>query len=143
MLNSVSFLEFIDASAGIDELLSSRKERMAFAANIHFQNLYVFGRARFERFATSAYHGYFVIIRMNIRLHTNSPRIVFFRILSYYNSVFPVRQLILKVKRKNLLFFPKKILILSRTRPRQGELRIFSANCLQKQNSCCIITKAN
>ena len=69
MLNSVSFLEFIDASAGIHELLSSREERMTFTADIHFQNVDVFRRARLERFATSANDGNFVIIRMNFVFH--------------------------------------------------------------------------
>jgi hypothetical protein len=66
LLNSVSFFEFIDASAGIDKLLPSGEEGMAFAADIHFQNLNVLRRTCFEGLAASANDGNFVILRMNV-----------------------------------------------------------------------------
>lgn len=47
-LHSVSFLELIDTSTGINQFLFASKERMAIAANIHFQNVAVFRRSRFE-----------------------------------------------------------------------------------------------
>ena len=71
MLNSVSFLEFIDASAGIHEFLSTREEGMTLTADIYFQNFNGFRRTRFERLATSADDGYFMIFRMNIASHTS------------------------------------------------------------------------
>ena len=84
LLNSVSFLEFIDASAGIHEFLPAREEGMAFAADIHFQNVNILRRTRFEGLAACADDGYFVIFRMNSRFHFLSPR--FFRIFFCLNT---------------------------------------------------------
>lgn len=103
MLNSVSFLEFIDAPAGINKLLSAREEGMAFAADINFQYVNVFRRTRLERFATSANNGYFMILRMNVRFHcTHLTVLISFRNLYHYIRFFSVRQLILKAFQKNL-----------------------------------------
>ena len=104
MLNSVSFLEFIDTSAGIHELLSSRKEGMALAADIHFQNLDVLRRARFESFPASAHHGNLVIVGMNFGFHIlTSLKLVF--ALKKHKSLYPFPALsstVFKGKRKIL-----------------------------------------
>ena len=67
----VSFLELIDASAGIDELLASRKEGMAFAANIHLHHVHVLRGARLERLAAGADDRHLMIFGMNVRLHSS------------------------------------------------------------------------
>ena len=90
LLNTVSLLELIHASAGIDELLPARKERMAFAANIHFQRLDVLRRTRFKGLAASADDRYFVIFGMNIRFHIRSPHS---EILNVQNQLYPFSKL--------------------------------------------------
>ncbi len=69
LLHTVSFLEFIDTTTGINQLLLARKERMAIAANIYFQNVAFFRRTRLERRTASADYRYFVIFRMDISFH--------------------------------------------------------------------------
>lgn len=69
-LHSVSFLELIDTSTGIHQLLFAREERMAIAANIHFQNVPVFRRSRLERGSASTDYCYFVIFGMYISFHS-------------------------------------------------------------------------
>ena len=68
-LHTVSFLEFIDTTTGINQLLLTREEGMAVAANINLHNVAVFRRASLERSSTSASYSYFVIFGMNISLH--------------------------------------------------------------------------
>jgi len=75
--DAVSFLEFVDATARIDEFLLSCKEGVAFIADVHFKRFYVFGRAGLEGCAASAYNRYFVIIRMYIGLHFITSLIIF------------------------------------------------------------------
>ena len=43
---------------------------MAFTADIHFHDLYVFGRTRFKRFAACADDGNLMVVGMNIGLHS-------------------------------------------------------------------------
>lgn len=69
--NTVSFLELIHTTAGIHKLLSARKERVAFAANIHFENFDVLRRARSKGCPARAYDLYVVVLRMNVLLHIN------------------------------------------------------------------------
>ena len=68
-LKTISLFELIDTSTGINQLLLAREERMAVAANIHFHNVAVLRRTRFESSSTSASYSYFVIFGMNIRFH--------------------------------------------------------------------------
>ena len=68
-LKTESFLEFINASACIDKFLLAGEERMAFTANIDFDNVDVLGRSRLESFSASALDGDNFIFRMNIRFH--------------------------------------------------------------------------
>ena len=68
-LHAVSFLEFIDTSAGINQFLLARKERVATAANIHFQNVSLFGGTRFKGGTAGADNRYFVIFRVYIGFH--------------------------------------------------------------------------
>ncbi len=68
-LDTVSFLELIYTSAGIDQFLPTRKERMALAANIHFHDFGVLRRTQFKGFAAGAYDRHFVVFGMNIRFH--------------------------------------------------------------------------
>jgi hypothetical protein len=70
-LHTVSFLEFIDTSAGINQFLLARKERVATAANIHFHNVALFGRSRFEGGTASADNRDFMIFRMYIGFHVS------------------------------------------------------------------------
>ena len=65
----ISFLEFVNAPAGINEFLLTGKERVTFAANIYFNYVYVLRRAGLESFAASALHGYDFIRRMDFRFH--------------------------------------------------------------------------
>ena len=58
---TVTLVEAIDASSGIDELLFSGKERMASRADFYVQVTFL-GRARLERLATSAGNGYFGVL---------------------------------------------------------------------------------
>ena len=60
----VSFLEFINASAGIDKFLLASKERMAFTANIYFNYVGIFSRTCLESFTTSTLNGDNFIIWM-------------------------------------------------------------------------------
>lgn len=73
-LHTVSFLEFIDTSAGINQFLLARKEGVATAANIHFKNVSLFRGSRLECGTAGADNRYFVIFRMNIGFHNLSPR---------------------------------------------------------------------
>ena len=68
-LKTISLFELIDTSTGINQLLLAREERMAVAANIHFQHFALFRRAGFESSSTSASYGYFVIFGMYISFH--------------------------------------------------------------------------
>ena len=68
-LHTVSFLEFIDTSAGINQFLLARKEGVATAANIHFKNVSLFRGSRLECGTAGADNRYFVIFRMNIGFH--------------------------------------------------------------------------
>ena len=68
-LHTVSFLELIDTSTGINQLLLARKERMAVAADIHFQYVAFFRRTRFEGSAARASNRYFVIFGVYISFH--------------------------------------------------------------------------
>ena len=70
-LNTVSLLEFIDTPAGIHELLSSREEGVALAADIDFQNVHVLSGTGFKGFSARADHGYFAVFGMNIRFHSS------------------------------------------------------------------------
>ena len=77
-LHTVSLLEFIDTSTGINLLLLARKEGVAIAANIHFQHFTIFRRTGFESSTTCASHSYFVIFGMYFSLHIFTSLFVFF-----------------------------------------------------------------
>ena len=68
-LNAVSLLELVNAAAGIDELLTTRKEGVTLAANIHLHDFHVFRGTRLERLAASADDRHLVVIGMNFGLH--------------------------------------------------------------------------
>ena len=68
-LKTISLFELIDTSTGINQLLLAREERMAIAANIYFENVAFFRRARLESSSTSASYSYFVIFGMDISFH--------------------------------------------------------------------------
>ena len=114
LLHTVSLLELIDTTTGINQLLLARKERVAVAANIHFQHFAIFRRAGLKRCATSASNRYFMIIGMNFRFHLCSPRYSFFILmLSNYNAFFIFRQLFLTQFIKNSCKFGKNAVYLS------------------------------
>ena len=83
MLNSVSLFKFIDATTGINELLLTRKVRMAFAADIHFYNVNVLRGARLKGFSARALNRYNLIFRMDVRFHKYHLTI-FIAMLLYY-----------------------------------------------------------
>lgn len=68
-LKTVSFLEFINATAGVNKFLFTGEKRMALTANVHFYYVYVFSGARFESFAASTLNGNDFVLRMNLRFH--------------------------------------------------------------------------
>ncbi len=72
--DSVSLFEFINTSTGIDKFLFAGKERVAFAANVHFEYVYVLRSTRFKGGAASTDNLNFVIFRMNICFHSSAPR---------------------------------------------------------------------
>ena len=95
-LHTVSLLELIDTSTGINQLLFTREERVTVAADIHFQHLAIFRRAGLKRSAASAGNRYFVIIGMNVRFHIfTSLFVIFISMLSNYTAFFLLRQLFL------------------------------------------------
>ena len=69
-LHTVSFLELIDTTTGIHQLLLAREERMAIAANIHFHDVPLFGGARLEGSSARTDYCYFVIFGMYISFHS-------------------------------------------------------------------------
>ena len=66
-LDAVFLFEFIYATACIDELLLTGKERMAARANLNTKIL--LNGAGFERIAASASNSRKLIIRMNVSFH--------------------------------------------------------------------------
>lgn len=86
MLNSVSLLKFIDATAGIDQLLLTREIRMAFAADIHFNNVDVLCGARLESFPAGALNRNNLIFRMDVRFHNSHLTIVICYVIILYFS---------------------------------------------------------
>ena len=94
-LKTISLFELIDTSTGINQLLLAREERMAVAANIYFENVAFFRRARFESSSTSASYGYFVIFGMDISFHYFHLAVRFFIMPNNYNPFFYPRQLFL------------------------------------------------
>ena len=68
-LNTVAFLELIDAPARINEFLLAGKERMALGADVDLDNVNVLSGAGFERRTASTLHLYYLVVRMNVLLH--------------------------------------------------------------------------
>jgi threonine dehydrogenase-like Zn-dependent dehydrogenase len=104
LLNTVSFLELINTSACIDELLSAREERVAFGTDINFNDIRILRRARFKLRAAGADDRRRVILGMNILFH-GSP-LPFMNNFPYYILFFGVRQLIFLFICKKLFFRP-------------------------------------
>ena len=75
--DAVSLLELVNAAAGIDELLTTRKEGVTLAANIHLHDFHVFRGTRLERLAASADDRHLVVIGMNFGLHDFLTSLVF------------------------------------------------------------------
>ena len=69
--NSVSLVELIYSTTGIDKLLLAREKRMTLAADFHFDGIGFLRRTRFEGFAASAHNRNLVIIGMYVFLHKN------------------------------------------------------------------------
>ena len=102
-LHSVSFLELIDTSAGIHQLLLAREERMAVAANIHLHDVPVFRGSRLERSAAGTNYRYFVIFGMYIGFHFYhlAVCVLSIQMLTHYSAFFFARQLFLSEFAKN------------------------------------------
>ena len=65
---AIALVEAIDASGGIDQLLFTRKERVASRANFDVQ-IALLGGASLERLAASAGNGYFDVFWVNSWFH--------------------------------------------------------------------------
>ena len=68
---TVTLVEAIDASCGIDQLLFAGKERVAGRTDFDVQVTFA-GRASLERLAARAGNGYFVVFGMNSWFHSSS-----------------------------------------------------------------------
>jgi len=68
---AIALVEAIDASRGIDQLLLAGKERVASGTNFDVQVTFL-GGASFERLATRASNGNFVIFGMNSWFHVST-----------------------------------------------------------------------
>ena len=66
----VSLLELIHASAGVDDLLFARKERMTLTANIDSERIAFFSSSRLKGFSASAGHRHLMIIGMYLVFHS-------------------------------------------------------------------------
>lgn len=95
-LHTVSFLELINTSAGIDKLLLAGKERMTFGADIYLNNVNVFGSSGFKGLTASALHLNYLVIRMNVLLHIKHLVLIvtslFFDAVCYYIIDFDISQ---------------------------------------------------
>lgn len=76
-LDAVSFLKFVNTTAGINKLLFACEEGVTFVADIHFKRLNVLGGAGLEGCATCTNNRYFMIIGMYIGLHYLTSLIIF------------------------------------------------------------------
>mgnify|MGYP001624690157 FL=1 len=81
---------------------------MALAADIHFQDVPLFGGARLEGGAASADYRHFVILGMYIGFHASHLAVCVLsalpfpiQMLSHYTAFFPPRQLFLREFAKN------------------------------------------
>ena len=108
-LKTISLFELIDTSTGINQLLLAREERVAIAANIYFQNVAFFRRARFKGSPTSASNSYFVIFRMDISFHYIHLAVIFIMLYNY-SPFFTPRQLFLREFVKNTCKFQENSL---------------------------------
>lgn len=77
LVEIVSLLELVNASARIDQLLLTRKIGVALGADFDFQLGHVLGRSRLESISASAGDGHVMIIRMNTLFHLRTPILVF------------------------------------------------------------------
>ena len=66
-LHTVSFLELIDTSTGIHQLLFAGKERMAFGANLNVD--IGFGRTCYESVSAVAGYSCLIVVRMDSFAH--------------------------------------------------------------------------
>ena len=78
LLAIVLFIESLNASASINELLLTRKEGMALGADFNLHLRYVLSGAREEAVTASAGDGDFMVIRMNTFFHFDSPETIFY-----------------------------------------------------------------
>ena len=67
LFGCVALAEFIDATAGIHDLLLARVERMAVGA--HFEIQVAAGGARLKSIAAATRHGDLVVRRMDVSFH--------------------------------------------------------------------------
>ena len=74
LFSAVALVEGIHAAAGVDDLLLAGIEGMALIADIDFEHIDVFGRARSEFSAAGAYHVDHFIIGMKFLFHFVIPR---------------------------------------------------------------------
>ena len=73
LLQSVSLLELVHASARIDELLLAREKGTALAANFHLDRIALLGGSRLEGLTAGTDHCDLMVIGMDFGFHNLSP----------------------------------------------------------------------
>ena len=79
LVEIVSLLELVNASAGVNQFLLTRKIGMALGANFNFHLGYVLGRTRLESMSACAGDGHVMVLWMNTFSHSRTPIFVFLR----------------------------------------------------------------
>ena len=78
LVEIVSLLEFVDASAGVNKFLFAREIRMAFRANFNSEFVDVLGSTRLECVSARTHDGHVVIVGMDSFFHFVSPNSFFY-----------------------------------------------------------------
>ena len=78
LVEIVSLLEFVNASAGVNKFLFAREIRMAFGANFNSKFVDVFGRTRLECVSARTHDRYVVVLGMDSFFHFGSPNSFFY-----------------------------------------------------------------
>lgn len=78
LVEIVSLLEFVNASAGVNKFLFAREIRMAFGANFNSKFVDVFGRTRLECVSACTHDRYVVVLGMDSFFHFDSPNSFFY-----------------------------------------------------------------
>jgi len=69
---TITAIEAINATSGVNEFLSACEERVTGRTNLNVQ-IVLAGRTRLKRLATSALNIHFTVVWMNLRFHYFTP----------------------------------------------------------------------